>query len=56
MDELLEQLLDNCLPYTAEGKVATYIPELAKGDPRHLGICICRSGWEKKQCGTAVPR
>ena len=56
MDELLEQLLDNCLPYTAEGKVATYIPELAKGDPRHLGICICRSDGTRYQAGDCRTR
>ena len=27
-------------PHMDQGKVATYIPELAKGDPTKLGICI----------------
>ena len=40
MEELLEQLLEECRPYTQQGKVATYIPELAKGDPNDFGICI----------------
>ena len=37
----LEHLVDECRPYTAQGKVADYIPELAhvKGDL--LGVAIC---------------
>ena len=41
MEELLDALLRECQPYTAHGKVATYIPELAKGDPSDLGIYVC---------------
>ena len=37
MEELLEELLDECRPYTQQGKVATYIPELAKGNINDLG-------------------
>lgn len=45
MDELLEALLQECLPYTTQGKVATYIPELAKGDLNDLGIYVlCDDG------------
>jgi len=40
MEELLEQLLEECRPYTKQGHVATYIPELAKGDPNDFGIYI----------------
>lgn len=43
MEELLEQLLEDCRPYTQQGKVATYIPELAKGDANDLGIYVLRS-------------
>jgi len=43
MDELLEQILKECQPYTAEGKIANYIPELAKADPNDLGIYIISS-------------
>ena len=32
MEEMLEQLLEECHPYTKQGHVATYIPELGKGD------------------------
>ena len=43
MEELLEQLLEECRPYTQQGNVATYIPELAKADPSDFGICILHS-------------
>lgn len=43
MDELLEQILKECQPYTLEGKLADYIPELAKADPNDLGIYIISS-------------
>lgn len=40
MEELLERLLTECRPYTARGKAADYIPELAKADPSRLGIYV----------------
>ena len=43
MEELLEELLEECRPYTKQGAVATYIPELAKGNPDDFGICILHS-------------
>lgn len=43
MEEMLEQLLEECRHYTAEGAVASYIPELAKADPKDLGIYIVGS-------------
>ena len=43
MEELLEELLEECRPYTKLGKVATYIPELAKGNPDDFGICMLHS-------------
>ena len=43
MDELLEELLEECRPYTKMGHVATYIPELAKRNPDKLGIYILNS-------------
>ena len=44
MKELLNEILYECAPYTAEGHVATYIPELAKGDPSDFGICVMEKG------------
>lgn len=43
MDELLEQILRDCHPYTTEGKLANYIPELAKANPDDFGIYIISS-------------
>ena len=40
MNTLLEQIVADCAHYTAQGHVATYIPELAKVDPHKLGIYI----------------
>ncbi|MBQ0038336.1 MAG: glutaminase A [Clostridiales bacterium] len=45
MEELLEEILNECQPYTKDGAVATYIPELAKQDPSGLGMyVICSDG------------
>ena len=53
MEELLDALLKECQPYTAQGKVATYIPELAKGDPSDLGIYVLRSDGRHYQAGSS---
>ena len=41
MKELLEQILKECRQYTAQGHVATYIPELANRNPDKIGIHVC---------------
>ncbi len=40
MKQLLEKILNDCSPYKNEGKVASYIPELAKANPDDFGICL----------------
>ena len=40
MKSLLERCVAQCMQHTAQGHVATYIPELAKVDPGQLGIYI----------------
>lgn len=40
MTELLEDILKNCVPYTKQGKLANYIPELTKANPDDFGLCI----------------
>lgn len=40
MKELLESILQACTPYTREGKLANYIPELTKANPNDFGICV----------------
>ena len=51
MEVLLEQLLDECRPYTQQGEVATYIPELAKGNLNDFGIYVLRSDGHHFQAG-----
>ena len=43
MEELLERLLEECRPFSGQGQVANYIPELAKADPDALGIYVIGS-------------
>ena len=40
MKALLERIVAECADYTANGHVATYIPELANVDADKLGICV----------------
>ena len=51
MEELLERLLKECRPAAREGRVADYIPELAKGDPEALGIYIIGSEGKRSWAG-----
>ncbi len=39
MEKLLHKIMTACYPYIKNGKVATYIPELAKADTSEFGIC-----------------
>ena len=54
MNELLQKIRNNCYEYTNNGKVATYIPELAKADTSEFGICtisddgLCYTGEYQK--------
>lgn len=43
MEELLEQLIEECSVYTKEGALANYIPELTKADVNKLGAYIVSS-------------
>ena len=52
MEELLEELLEECGPYTAQGRLADYIPELSKGDLNDLGIYVMRSDGKHYQAGS----
>jgi glutaminase len=54
MDELLAEVLAAAAPHRAAGKVADYIPALAKVDPGKLGIAVAdRDGrvWSAGDCG-----
>ena len=39
MEKLLHNIMRECYQYIPNGKVATYIPELAKADVNEFGIC-----------------
>ncbi len=43
MEQLLEELLDSSKPFTKNGKLADYIPELLKADPDSLGVFVMRT-------------
>lgn len=40
MEAELNKILEDCYHYTREGKLASYIPELAKADRNEFGICV----------------
>lgn len=40
MNNLLNDILKKCYPYRKEGRVANYIPELAKANTDEFGICV----------------
>lgn len=40
MQKILEEVVEENRPLAKRGRVASYIPALAKADPNHLGICI----------------
>lgn len=40
MKQLLEEILKECSHYTKQGRLANYIPELAKENPDNFGICV----------------
>ena len=40
MKALLDRIIADCRQYTAQGHVATYIPELANVDPNLVAICV----------------
>ena len=40
MKAVLDGILEKCYEYRKEGKVASYIPELAKADVDKMGLCI----------------
>ncbi len=51
MDELLEEILKECTVFSKEGKVASYIPELAKANPADFGIAILSSDGRFSRAG-----
>ena len=44
MKELLDQVLAQCAPYIEQGRLASYIPELAKVNPQGFAISVVEPG------------
>lgn len=40
MEKILKEILNNCSQYIEHGKLASYIPELAKVNKNDFGICV----------------
>lgn len=51
MSRLLQKILDDCRPYTHNGRLASYIPELAKADRSKLGIFVSLPNGEELSAG-----
>ena len=51
MEAMLERLVETCAIYTAEGRVAGYIPELSKADPGKIGVHIVASDGKHSWAG-----
>ena len=56
MNLLLKRILDDCRHYTAQGHVATYIPQLAQVDPEKLGIYMIQEGEHDSFAGDCFER
>ncbi len=54
MEELLEQLIEECSAYTKKGTLANYIPELTKADPNMLGVYIISSDGKQYSAGDCM--
>jgi len=51
MEALLEEIIEQCAPYKAMGKPASYIPELAKGDVNDLGMYVILNNGQTFKAG-----
>lgn len=56
MNALLEQIVKECSHYAAQGRVATYIPQLAVTDPNKIGICIISDTGEEFCAGDCLDK
>ena len=54
MNSLLDRILAECHHYTAQGHVATYIPELANVDPDQIGIYVSMKDGEEFFAGDCL--
>ena len=56
MNDMLEKLIEECRHYTAQGHVATYIPQLAIVNPHRIGIYISTENGEDSYAGDCFHR
>lgn len=56
MNTLLEQIVADCGHYASQGRVATYIPQLAVADPNKVGICVISENGEEFCAGDSFDR
>ncbi|MBE5905425.1 MAG: glutaminase A [Lachnospiraceae bacterium] len=56
MEQFLENLIGECRGYVGQGKLASYIPELAKVNPNQLGICVISTTGKVYRAGDYMNR
>lgn len=56
MNTMLERIVSDSKPYTSQGHVANYIPQLAVADPDRVGICIVSDNEEYHYAGDCFVR
>lgn len=56
MEKFLAQLVQECAPYAQQGKLADYIPELSKADPRAIGIHVITNNGVHSRAGSDTVR
>ena len=56
MDKILENLVRECAPFTKQGKLADYIPELSKANPNAIGIHVIANDGTHSHAGDDTTR
>lgn len=56
MEKFLEQMVQECAPYAQQGKLADYIPELAKANPNAIGVHIITCDGKQSWSGNHTTR
>lgn len=51
MQVLLNKIVEDSKKYTRDGKVASYIPELSKANPGHVGVAIVQTNGKVRGAG-----
>lgn len=51
MQVLLNKIVEDSKKYTQDGKIASYIPELSKANPKHVGVAIVQTNGKIRCAG-----